>query len=224
MLHDQPRGLSYGKILSNFKREHPTQCRTFFIRRALAQAPFKLSRNRYIVLKRKSKKTKKQTKSLSKSSVRAKKAPSSTATAATITTAVATTTTAPVSSATNLTRLFGSGVVDFSTLRNLFGIKQPTGATVFDNSTIVAPIVPTAPGHLVPQWQYKDGEWKNYDKAASDVVEVAYQEWKKNPYTDVRAIKSGEWQYMVDFNTMMQENIQHENHTRREIRREMISL
>jgi hypothetical protein len=91
-------------------------------------------------------------------------------------------------------------------------------APVFDNSTIV-PLLPTIPGKATPHWEYHHDTWKPYDKSASDVVEAAYQEWHKNPYTDVRAIKSGEWQYMVDFNNMQQENIQHENHTKRAIRR-----
>jgi len=69
------------------------------------------------------------------------------------------------------------------------------------------------------KWQYDHMGWKDYDLAASDVVEAAYQEWLKNPFTDVRSIHSGQWQYQVDFNLMTQTNIQHEAHTSRKIRR-----
>jgi len=32
-------------------------------------------------------------------------------------------------------------------------------------------------------------------------------------------VKSGQWQYEIDFRLMLQTNIQHENHTKRRIRR-----
>jgi hypothetical protein len=63
-------------------------------------------------------------------------------------------------------------------------------ATVFDTSTKA----PKAEGIM---WQYHHGVWKDYKSEASDVVERAYQEWKSNPYTDVRSIKSGDWEYQV---------------------------
>jgi WWE domain len=37
--------------------------------------------------------------------------------------------------------------------------------------------------------------------------------------TDVRAVKSGQWEYMVDFAAMKQTNLQHQAHTVRDIRR-----
>ena len=44
-------------------------------------------------------------------------------------------------------------------------------------------------------WQYKHGAWHNDDNddddAASDIVEVVYQEYLRNPFIDVRAVKSG---------------------------------
>jgi len=47
-----------------------------------------------------------------------------------------------------------------------------------------------------------------------------YQKYLENRGdTDVRAVKSGQWEYMVDFMAMKQTNIQHENHTIRNIRR-----
>jgi len=69
-------------------------------------------------------------------------------------------------------------------------------------------------------WQYYDKKWCNYDHAASDVVEEVYLKYLANRGGgDVRAIKSGQWEYLVDFMAMKQTNIQHENHTVRDIRR-----
>jgi len=80
-----------------------------------------------------------------------------------------------------------------------------------------------APGELKWVWQYFDGGFKNYDVAASDTVEGVYQEYLTSPYTtDVRSVKSGQWSYLVDFKQWTQQNIQHENHTTRKIRRVQI--
>jgi len=71
-------------------------------------------------------------------------------------------------------------------------------------------------------WQYQDdaGKFKNYDGEASDIVEGCYEEYIKNPnMMDVRAVKSGDWQYQVDFINLKQTNIQHANHKVRNIRR-----
>jgi histone H1/5 len=68
-------------------------------------------------------------------------------------------------------------------------------------------------------WQYQDKGWKNYDPEATATVEKAYQEWAKDPYTDIRSVKSGQWHYQVDFNRMKQVNIEHANHTERDVRR-----
>jgi hypothetical protein len=69
-------------------------------------------------------------------------------------------------------------------------------------------------------WQYEDGGFCNYDLAASNEVEIVYQQWLKNPGDfDVRSVKSGAFHYMVDFRKMTQMNVDHENHTMRNIRR-----
>lgn len=69
-------------------------------------------------------------------------------------------------------------------------------------------------------WQYEDGNWRNYDLNASDEVEKVYQGYLANRGdTDVRAVKSGQWEYMVDFAAMKQTNLQHPNHTIRNVRR-----
>lgn len=79
----------------------------------------------------------------------------------------------------------------------------------------------TTPAGYKFKWQYQEGDqWKDYDINASDVVEAAYQGYIKNPgMCDVRAVKSGQWQYQVDFLNNKQTNIQHENHKVRSIRR-----
>jgi len=51
-------------------------------------------------------------------------------------------------------------------------------------------------------------------------VEEVYQNYLANRGdTDVRAVKSGTWEYQVDFLGMKQMNIVHDNHTVRNIRR-----
>ena len=70
-------------------------------------------------------------------------------------------------------------------------------------------------------WEYKEhGTWHPYAPEASAVVEAAYQDYLNDPAkVDVRAVQSGMWRYQVDFTNMTQTNIQHFNHTVREIRR-----
>jgi len=78
-------------------------------------------------------------------------------------------------------------------------------------------------GELVWVWQYYDNGFHNYDPEASAIVEGVYQEYKTSPYTtDVRSVKSGQWNYLVDFREMTQQNVQHESHTKRKIRRVQI--
>lgn len=70
------------------------------------------------------------------------------------------------------------------------------------------------------RWQYYDNGWYDYDPDASEIVEQQYQSWLKNPGDfDVRSVHSGHFHYMVDFRQMKQQNIEHENHTIRDVRR-----
>uniref|UniRef100_A0A7S2TP74 Poly [ADP-ribose] polymerase n=1 Tax=Lotharella oceanica TaxID=641309 RepID=A0A7S2TP74_9EUKA len=77
------------------------------------------------------------------------------------------------------------------------------------------------------KWQYyvddgvdgKSTNWYDYDLEASDVVDFAFKDWRRNPAVNVRAIKSGIYTYSVNFNKMEQTNIEHRNHTKRAIRR-----
>jgi histone H2A len=76
-------------------------------------------------------------------------------------------------------------------------------------------------GTVSHKWQFKNdyGTWSDYAADASREVERAYAAWVVNPHIDVRSVMSGSWNYMVDFNLMQQQNIQHQNHRVREIRR-----
>lgn len=187
MIKDEPSGLTYSKILSNFRTMHPEKYRKTFIRLALSKDPFKLSRKKYVLRKKITQKRKPKI---------------------------------SVSSPVVATLSSSSSVPSTSA-----SLVQGPKATIFDNSSVMlVPILTPSASTAVAQWQYEHDGWKNYEKAASDVVEAAYQEWMKNPFTDVRAIKSGEWQYTVDFTNMRQQNIQHENHTTRNVRRTMVSL
>jgi len=73
-------------------------------------------------------------------------------------------------------------------------------------------------------WEYKERDnWFPYAPEASDIVEAAYQDYLNDPnQVDVRSVKSGMWAYQVDFTNMTQTNIQHENHTVRDIRRTLV--
>jgi len=80
------------------------------------------------------------------------------------------------------------------------------------------------------RWQYYDNTkftnnpspdgWYEYDPEASDIVEDAWQRYTVHRgLNDVRSIKSGEWEYMVNFMNWDQQNIIHSSHTKRKIRR-----
>jgi len=71
-------------------------------------------------------------------------------------------------------------------------------------------------------WQYKEnnGSWGNYDMKASDQLEEVYVAYLDNREgSDIRHVKSGQWEYEVDFKGMHQTNIQHPSRTVRSIRR-----
>lgn len=80
-------------------------------------------------------------------------------------------------------------------------------------------------------WQYYDNNnfqtiikssdsWYDYTPQASDIVEDEWQRYIVNRgMNDVRAVKSGEWEYMVDFTGWKQTNIRHHDHKVRKIRR-----
>ncbi|KAM9962109.1 hypothetical protein ACTFIR_004995 [Dictyostelium discoideum] len=75
-------------------------------------------------------------------------------------------------------------------------------------------------GKMTPKWQYKfSNNWMDYTEAASAITEQAYQDWLLNSFIDVRSVQSGQWCYQIDFKQMTQTNIQHHDHTSRQIRR-----
>jgi len=94
------------------------------------------------------------------------------------------------------------------------------------SDTGAAPIVKAIGSKFSHVWQFveNDGSWRNYEVAASDEVEDTYQKYLQNKGdSDVRSVKSGQWQYQVDFMAYKQTNIQHSNHTVRNIRRVAIA-
>lgn len=96
-------------------------------------------------------------------------------------------------------------------------VKRAKKAVVPLEGAAAAPLETGAAG---PHWEFFDRVWRPYDKAASDTVEAAYQEYLHDPgMLDVRSVRSGSWAYQVDFLNMQQTNIEHTNHTVRQIRR-----
>lgn len=60
----------------------------------------------------------------------------------------------------------------------------------------------------------------NYDLEANTIVEEEWQKYIANrAMCDVRAVKSGTFEYSVDFMSWTQTNIKHYNHKVRKIRR-----
>jgi hypothetical protein len=76
-------------------------------------------------------------------------------------------------------------------------------------------------GSLTHKWQYLNdvNKWADYAPAASVEVEKMYANWLVNPHVDVRCVRSGDWEYMVDFNAGQQQNITHKNHRIRQVQR-----
>jgi len=102
-------------------------------------------------------------------------------------------------------------------------VVPPPPPVVVAVAAPVAEVPMLNPGLQGVTWQYFDagkGGWCDYDVLASAEVEAHYQEYVKTPgYWDVRSVKSGVFNYMVDFPHMRQKNIMHQDHRVREIRR-----
>jgi len=71
------------------------------------------------------------------------------------------------------------------------------------------------------KWQFLDNGnvWGDYDAEANDIVEACYDDWLLNPFTPVRAVKSGTWMYTLNFASLEQTNVAHPAHTVRKVRR-----
>lgn len=76
------------------------------------------------------------------------------------------------------------------------------------------------------KWQYQDGNWHDYDDTASTILESAFNTWQKSPVVHLfsEPVQSGKWTYAVNFQTMTQRNIKHENHSSRSVRRVHIDV
>eukprot|EP01084_Bolivina_argentea_P089382 161289_1 len=79
-------------------------------------------------------------------------------------------------------------------------------------------------GALTHKWQYQNdaGNFQDYDVEASGAVEMAYASWVIDSHIDVRSVASGDWEYMVDFNLVQQQNVKHSAHKVRKIRRQTL--
>lgn len=73
-------------------------------------------------------------------------------------------------------------------------------------------------------WQYYHDGWQNYYPNASKEVEKVYQLYQKEKINDVRPVRSGTWEYLVDFTNFKQTNVQHPAHTERKIRRVLLPV
>eukprot|EP00755_Sulcionema_specki_P005768 Sspe_Gene.33673::Locus_16420_Transcript_1_1_Confidence_1.000_Length_1107::g.33673::m.33673 len=70
-------------------------------------------------------------------------------------------------------------------------------------------------------WQYRDdeGEWKDYDVDAAEVVDLMWQQWKTDKNVKVYAVISGDRKYSIDFNSMTQQRRRRHKQTERPVRR-----
>eukprot|EP01106_Pelomyxa_sp_JSP_P014769 TRINITY_DN4822_c0_g1_i4.p1 TRINITY_DN4822_c0_g1~~TRINITY_DN4822_c0_g1_i4.p1 ORF type:complete len:345 (+),score=94.19 TRINITY_DN4822_c0_g1_i4:191-1225(+) len=71
------------------------------------------------------------------------------------------------------------------------------------------------------KWHYQEHKiWRPYARAADMELEVAYQDYLSHPTeSSIRAVKSGQWKYSIDFAQMKQTNVDHPDHTTRDIKR-----
>ena len=78
-----------------------------------------------------------------------------------------------------------------------------------------------AEGSRTHKWQFMNdfNQFQDYDKAASDLVEMEYSSWQVTPSVSVRSVHSGDWDYSVDFNALKQRNLRHHAHKERKIQR-----
>ncbi len=70
------------------------------------------------------------------------------------------------------------------------------------------------------KWQYQsENKWKDYDNEASTQIEIDYQKYISNQSFNIKSYKSGIWEYLIDFPSLKQSNIQKASHKVRNIRR-----
>lgn len=68
-------------------------------------------------------------------------------------------------------------------------------------------------------WQYYDNGFNEYDIDVSNIIEDTYQSYIIDSKYDIKSIKSGKYEYEIDFKLMLQTNIQNGKFTKRRIRR-----
>lgn len=101
------------------------------------------------------------------------------------------------------------------------GMMLPQGSRDldFDVDTIVNQVTKSK---LQFKWQYDfNGTWMDFLPESSTRVEAAYRIYRNNSQEKnaTTNAQGPEWQYLIDFRTMRQTNIQHTNKTSRNIRR-----
>lgn len=73
------------------------------------------------------------------------------------------------------------------------------------------------------KWQYMDDSqsWQDYDSSAASELETRYQSYISGSQTSADPVPSGShgWRYDVNFQTMIQTNVDHIQHKQRPIRR-----
>jgi len=87
---------------------------------------------------------------------------------------------------------------------------------VVDVTPLPAPLFPT---HY---WVYGtlNYGWQKFYHEASDHIEAEYQKYIQDPYMfDVRSVKSGKYDFFVDFSRNIQMNVSHPQHRERPIMR-----
>jgi WWE domain len=77
-------------------------------------------------------------------------------------------------------------------------------------------------------WEYIDaGCWKRYSTGHQAILEAAYLEYVKHPANKngkCSNIRSDKWGYQVNFSTMVQTNVEHQNCTQHPVQRRPIIM
>ena len=115
-----------------------------------------------------------------------------------------------------IAHIFLAGTIEHRVQTGLWAWLTLTDGFTGGNTRLCAAIRSRGRRILTQRSYYR---WYNYDEGASDVVDFAFKDWRRNPAVSVRAVRSGVYTYSINFNEMQQTNIEHPNHTQRTIRR-----
>jgi hypothetical protein len=74
-------------------------------------------------------------------------------------------------------------------------------------------------------WEFQDnnGAWTTYSTDQQSILEEAYRKLHATPGSCKVQIKGGPWTYEVDVQSLNQTNVEHEDHTQRNIQRRSLS-